>query len=302
MRQVLPARRAGGRGDQAVPAEPGARYGLLLLVLIATYLLAAFGLSTLAAEIQITLFLVVLLLALRTTMVSLRLARIAAVVALAGSAAAFAAALLQTKAGDGAADLWKGLILLVTVVLIVRRVLAKPTVTIQSIYGAISAYMIIGLMFAAFYGALWHLGGGSFFAGQQSAQHQTNVPTIQYFSFTTLTTLGYGDFTAASDGGRAVAVVEALIGQVFLATLVARLVAAFRGPVGPAQPAPPARPGGSYRRRPLSAVRRGAGMSYRRRSQKRAPDFARGPGGSGPCARAARLTGSGRRPRTIRFG
>jgi Ion channel len=155
----------------------------------------------------------------------------------------------------------------------VRRVLAKPAVTIQSIYGAISAYMIIGLMFAAFYGAIWHLGGGSFFAGQQSAQHQTNVPTIQYFSFTTLTTLGYGDFTAASDGGRAVAVVEALIGQVFLATLVARLVAAFRGPVGPAQtpqPAPPARPGGGYRRRPPSAVRRGAGMSYRRRPARNA--------------------------------
>jgi hypothetical protein len=268
MTQVLPARRAGGRGDQADPAEPGGRYGLLLLVLIATYLLAAFGLSTLAAEIQITLFLVVLLLALRTTMVSRRLARIAAVVALAGSAAAFAAALPHTQTGDGAADIWKGLLLLVTVVLIVRRVLAKPTVTIQSIYGAISAYMVIGLMFAAFYGAIWHLGGGPFFAGQQTAQHQTNVPTIQYFSFTTLTTLGYGDFTAASDGGRAVAVVEALIGQVFLATLVARLVAAFRAPARaaePAEPASPARPGGSYRRRPPSAARPGAVMSYRRR-------------------------------------
>ena len=215
----------------------------------------------------------ILLLALRTTMVSRRLARISAVVALAGSAAAFAAALLHTQAGDGAADLWKGLLLFVTVVLIVRRVLAKPTVTIQSIYGAISAYMIIGLMFAAFYGAIWHLGGGAFFAGQQSAQHQTNVPTIQYFSFTTLTTLGYGDFTAASDGGRAVAVVEALIGQVFLATLVARLVAAFRGSAAPAQtpqPAPPARPGGGYRRRAPSAVRRGAGMSYRRRPARNA--------------------------------
>ena len=237
MTQVLPARRAGGGGDQAGRAEPGGRYGLLLLLLIATYLLAAFGLSTLAAEIQITLFLVILLLALRTTMVSRRLARISAVVALAGSAAAFAAALRHTQAGDGAADLWKGLLLFVTVVLIVRRVLAKPTVTIQSIYGAISAYMIIGLMFAAFYGAIWHLGGGSFFAGQATAQHQTNVPTIQYFSFTTLTTLGYGDFTAASDGGRAVAVLEALMGQVFLATLVARLVSAYGRPPRSADPA-----------------------------------------------------------------
>ena len=57
---------------------------------------------------------------------------------------------------------------------------------------------------------------------------RTTPKTFQYFSFTTLTTLGYGDFTAAGDGGRAVAVLEAIIGQMFLATLVARLVAGFR--------------------------------------------------------------------------
>ena len=57
---------------------------------------------------------------------------------------------------------------------------------------------------------------------------QGNTQTFQYFSFTTLTTLGYGDFTALENSGRAVAVMEALTGQVFLATLVARLVAAFR--------------------------------------------------------------------------
>lgn len=71
-----------------------------------------------------------------------------------------------------------------------------------------------------------HLGGGQFFVHGQHASTQT----FQYFSFTTLTTLGYGDFTAAGNAGRAVAVLEALTGQVFLATLVARLVAAFRGP------------------------------------------------------------------------
>ena len=51
---------------------------------------------------------------------------------------------------------------------------------------------------------------------------------FQYFSFTTLTTLGYGDFTAAFKGGRAVAMLEAMTGQIFLATLVAKLVATFR--------------------------------------------------------------------------
>jgi len=83
--------------------------------------------------------------------------------------------------------------------------------------------MIIGLIFSAVYVAMWKF-SGSFFANGAVA----NTQTFQYFSFTTLTTLGYGDFTAAGDGGRAVAVLEAIVGQMFLATLVARLVAGFR--------------------------------------------------------------------------
>jgi hypothetical protein len=149
-------------------------------------------------------------------------------------------------------------------VLIVRRVLARPTVTIQSIYGALSAYLIIGLMYAAFYGAFQHLASGDFFANHQPA----NTQTLQYFSFVTLTTLGYGDFTAAGNGGRALAVIEALTGQVFLATLVARLVAAFRAPGEAAGPV-------TRRRWPPPNVRRGPGPSPRRRPP-------RGPGRSSP--------------------
>ncbi len=254
-------RRPTGRGGRAVPpaaGTPGAgRYGLLLAVLILTYLLSAFSFSTLAEDLQIALFLGVLLLALRTAQVTRRIAVVIAIVALAGSAAAALAALTRTSAGDGAADLWKGLVLLLTAVLIVRRVLARPTVTVQSIYGALSAYLIIGLMFAAFYGAIYHLGGQSFFV--QPPPSDNNTQNFQYFSFTTLTTLGYGDFTAASDGGRAVAVMEALTGQVFLATLVARLVTAFRGPAERARPAASGRP------RPRGTAGRGAEMSYRRK-------------------------------------
>ena len=93
------------------------------------------------------------------------------------------------------------------------------------------AVLIVGLMFASGYAAIEHLGESVFFANNQPA----NTQTFQYFSFTTLTTLGYGDFTALQNGGRAVAVLEALTGQVFLATLVARLVAAYRTP-GPPEP------------------------------------------------------------------
>jgi hypothetical protein len=199
---------------------------LLLLVLTASYVLSAFNGRALGGELQLGFFAVVLLLTLRTSSLPRWGAILAAAVTIGGSALALGLVLTGTQTGAGVAQLWKGAMLLLAVILVVRRVLAKPTVTIQSIYGALSAYIIIGLMFAAFYSAIGHLGGGSFFAGGQPASTQT----LQYFSFTTLTTLGYGDFTAASDGGRAIAVIEALAGQVFLLTLVARLVAAFRSP------------------------------------------------------------------------
>jgi hypothetical protein len=204
----------------------GGRYGLLLLVLIATYLLAAFSGGKAVEGAQVGMVAVVLVLALRTSPLPGLWPALIGAVTVVGSALAIWVSLTGTLTGAGAAELWKALLLLVTAVLIVRRVLAMPAVTIQSIYGALSAYLVIGLMFAACYAAMARLGHSPFFADGQPATTQT----FQYFSFTTLTTLGYGDFTAAGNGGRAVAVLEAMTGQVYLATLVARLVAAYRAP------------------------------------------------------------------------
>jgi Ion channel len=227
-----PARGAGSPG-RAGSSPPEARYGLLLALLIVSYLLSASGLGALVTDIQSLLFLGVLVLALRTGPRNTRMANVAFVVALIGTVAATVALLTHTPDGEGAADIWKGLVLLLTAAIIVRRVLAKPTVTVQSIYGALSAYLIIGLMFAAFFAAFQHLGTQPFFAHHEKATTQT----LQYFSFTTLTTLGYGDYTAGTNGGQALAVIEALTGQVFLATLVARLVAAYRAPSSQEAPA-----------------------------------------------------------------
>jgi Ion channel len=220
-----------GRGDRSRTGQPrgGGRYGLLLLVLVGTYLLSAFNGRHLTTETQIGLFALLLLLAMRSSPLPGRWPLVIGTITVAGSAAAFGAALSGTSAGAGAAELWKALVLLATATMVVRRVLAKPTVTIQSIYGALSAYLIIGLMFAACYAAIQHLSSTNFFANNEPV----NAQTLQYFSFTTLTTLGYGDFTAAENGGRSIAVMEALTGQVFLATLVARLVSAYRAPERP---------------------------------------------------------------------
>jgi Ion channel len=226
------------RAERAGQAAPDARYGLVLLVLVATYLLSAFSAGNVAGGVQVVLIAVVLGLALRTSPLPGRWPAAIGAATVAGSAAAVGALLTGTQAGAGAADLWRAVMLLLTAVLVVRRVLARPTVTVQSIYGALSAYLVTGLMFAACYAAIQHLSSAPFFANGQPATTQT----FQYFSFTTLTTLGYGDFTAAGSGGRAVAVLEALTGQVYLATLVARLVAAYRSPAQEDKPAP-GRPG-----------------------------------------------------------
>ena len=104
------------------------RYGLLLLLLISTYLLSAFSAGRLVERLSIVLFAAVLLLSLRTSPLSRRWKLLLGGAALAGSAGAGAALLTGTGTGSGIAELWNGLMLLLTAVFIVRRVLARPTI------------------------------------------------------------------------------------------------------------------------------------------------------------------------------
>jgi hypothetical protein len=262
------------------------RYGLLLAVLMFSYVLSAFTGGKGVEAVQIGLFLSVSLLALRAENVSRRVARLVAGVIVTGSVVAVVLALNKSEVDSGIAYAWSAFMLLFAAAVIVRRVLAQPEVSLQSIFGAVSAYIIIGLMFAAIYEAISQFTAEPFFA--QGAVH--SLKTFQYFSFTTLTTLGYGDYTAAQSGGQAVAVMEALLGQIFLATLVARLVAGFRGtslrqraaaaaqasqvpPAGPgdqasatqaAGPGPDSGPGGTAARRSPRARAREARRARRR--------------------------------------
>src|SRR5262249_36757725 len=152
--------------------------------------------------LQTGLFLLVVLIAVRTSRASRPVRRLANVVVLGGSVAALA--LTRTASNGpaaGAGFAWMALMLLFAVILIVERVLTGREGTLQSIFGAISAYMIIGLMFAAAYAAMSKFGTSPFFANGQAG----SIATFQYFSFITLTTVGYGDLTAAAAGGRTVA-------------------------------------------------------------------------------------------------
>jgi hypothetical protein len=164
-----------------------------------------------------------LLLALRAAQLEPRLFQIAAaaaaVVVLISLVRAFGADI-----GEGAARTMNaGLMLFAppaVAVAIVRDLRSSAQVRLSAVAGVLSLYMLIGMAFAFTYGAIDRFGDEPFFMGGASA----TVSNCLYFSFTTLTTVGYGDFVAATELGHTLAIFEMLIGQIYLVTIVSLIV------------------------------------------------------------------------------
>ena len=200
------------------------RFELVFLLLIVSFLLSAFLTVGWTRYITLGVYVMTLLLALRNSGMRRRTTRRYRWVAISISVLLVAVALItQKRPAEGLLALWLAAVVGLTIVVVVRRVLNHRVVTLQTIFGALSAYLLLGFMFAASFGALASFSTSPFFAGGQPAKSNS----LQYFSFVTLTTTGYGDYTAANDGGRTLAVMEALFGQIFLVSLVARLVSVF---------------------------------------------------------------------------
>jgi hypothetical protein len=106
------------------------------------------------------------------------------------------------------------------VVGVLRSLRASQAVEVQAVMGVLALFMLIGMFFASVYGAIDRLGGDPFFADGTSA----TVSNCLYYSFTTLTTVGYGDLTARTDLGHTLSIFEALFGQIYLVTVVALIV------------------------------------------------------------------------------
>jgi nucleoside permease NupC len=116
-----------------------------------------------------------------------------------------------------------GLLILVPVAIVVefRREL---TVTPQSVLAALCIYVVLGMIFASVASGVSAVTSAPYFANQATA----NSSDYTYFSFITLATVGYGDLVPALRLGRALAVLEGLMGQLYLVTVVALLVANLR--------------------------------------------------------------------------
>jgi hypothetical protein len=207
-------------------------YGLLLILILGSL---GFQLATsegnFAHVITIALQGAILLAALWISQARTRRLRVATVLVgavTAGSALAFAATGDTDAAG---ARVMSFLLIAFAPAAILHGVVehfrAERRVTLQTMFGVLCIYLLIGMMFAFTYGVIDDLSSSAFFA-QLSGEGTTS--DYLYFSFTTMTTTGYGDLTAAGDLGRSLAITEQLIGQIYMVTVVALIVGNLRRP------------------------------------------------------------------------
>ena len=103
---------------------------------------------------------------------------------------------------------------------LIRQLRDDGQVTVQSMFAGLCVYLLIAMAFALVYGMVDALGSRPFFASDREG----TISNFLYFSFSTMTTTGYGDFVAGTPVGRAVCTFEALTGQIYLVTVVALIV------------------------------------------------------------------------------
>ena len=195
---------------------------VLLLVVIAFVFTAAAPNERWTSGVLLLIISVTLIIALWTS----RAAPIGLRVAIPALAIAVAVAELvhEDRALTSASGVLGGLLVAATIVVITHGVVSHSEVNAQSVIGAVTVYILLGMLFIFIYTVVAVIGDGPLFA-----QGTDGTPSLRlYFSFATMTTVGYGDYTAATEVGRTLAVTQALVGQVYLVTVVAILVSRMR--------------------------------------------------------------------------
>jgi hypothetical protein len=211
------------------------RYGVVLVLVVVSFVV-----QIAAPDDDLTRLLIVWLQAI-TLVSTIRIAQASRWIVRAGAALAGLVAVAAPVLWAIHGSIPKGTAALTTALLVgiapaviaaglVREQRATGSVNVEALSGVLSIYLLAGMFFAFLYGAVANLGDAQFFE-EIADPDRTD---FLYFSYTTLTTTGYGDLTAVTDLGRTLAVSEALTGQIYLVTVVALIVSNLR----PRRPAP----------------------------------------------------------------
>jgi hypothetical protein len=224
--------RAGFESPLQLAGRIGDAYGLVLILILTTFVVTV----TLPPEgwvgrvVAIAIAGLTAVVALTSSNVAIGRVRLAAAVALAAVVASAVARAADSDFLLGVAFVLVTVLLAVAAATILRRVVRSHDVDFRTILGAVSVYTLLGLLFGYLYLALGRFKDGAVFAGVAHAGAREYL----FFSYTTLTTTGYGNLVPAGSLGQILSVFEMLIGQVFLVTLVAGLVSLWRPRTDPA--------------------------------------------------------------------
>jgi Ion channel len=205
-------------------SSPRQRYGLLFVTLLLSFFVQGVATPSGWQEVLVSALLGCgLVLALWTADVH----RLIMLTALGVAAAVVATSVVQAATGavgQGVGRVTDALLVLLAppavVIGVLRSLRSTGQVRVEAVLGVLSLYILIGMLWAFVYGAIDNLGGHPFFANGAPA----TVSHCLYFSFTTVTTVGYGDLTARTNLGHTLAVLEALVGQIYLVTVVSLIV------------------------------------------------------------------------------
>jgi hypothetical protein len=152
-----------------------------------------------------------------------RLLRMAAALVVLSVALALASLIFDSREVEGVVSFLQTVLFLAAALTVLRAVVTAESVHVGSIGGAVSVYIMLSLLFAFVYVAVDRILAGSFF-GTTDVQEGDFL----FFSTTTLTTTGYGNLVPAGELGQMLAAMEMLTGQLFVVTLIARLVSSWQ--------------------------------------------------------------------------
>jgi len=200
-------------------------FGLVLLLLVTTYFVTAIaGDHQWGRVASLVLLAATTWLALRASHVQRTLLRWAvALIPIVTAIAVVAVVLGSEETGKGVGAALTVLLVVVAPIAIARRLLTHITVSFNTFYGAVCIYLLIAMWFASVYTFSAWAQDTPFFVQVQPPEKAGAIDYL-YFSFITMTTVGYGDLTAAAGVGRMTAACEAVVGQLYLITVVALVV------------------------------------------------------------------------------
>jgi len=200
-------------------------YGLVLLLIVLTYVLSVTLTQAWSSSLVLAVQIATVWVTLRTSQAGKVGRSVAGVSLVVATLVAVGNLFFRDRiAGPKILPVASGFLYFVAPLSIARHLVRRRTIDLQTVLGAIATYLLIGMFFAFVYRAVGASDASAFFGSQGDG----TFPQDLFFSFTTMTTTGYGNLVPAGNPGQTFAVFEMLVGQLFVVIALTKVVSTYR--------------------------------------------------------------------------